>query len=46
MAKPQTLSGKGQDFINDWPFSDVTTTLQYTVIVSERPQFFFEINES
>ena len=45
-AKPQTLSGEGQEIINDWSFSDVTTTLQNTVIVSECPQFFFEINES
>ena len=32
--------------INNWPCSDVTITLQNTAIVSERPQFFFEINES
>jgi len=31
--------------INNWPCSDVTTTLQNTAIVSKR-QFFFEINES
>jgi len=40
------LSGEGQDFINNWPFSDVTTTLENTAIVSERPELFFEINES
>jgi len=40
------LNGEGQDFINNWSCSDVTTTLQNTAIVSERPQFFFEGNES
>jgi len=40
------LSGEGQDFINNWPCSDVTTTLQNTAIVTEYLQFFFEINES
>ena len=40
------LSGEGPDFINNWPFSDVTTTLENTAIVSERPELFFEINES
>ena len=39
------LSGEGQDFINDWSFSDIITTSQNTVIVSECPQFFFEINK-
>jgi len=43
---PAKLSGEGQDFINIWPCSDVTTSLQNTAIVSERQQFFFEINES
>jgi len=28
MADPAKLSGEGQDFINNWPCSDVTTTLQ------------------
>jgi len=32
--------------VNNWPCSDVTTPLQNTAIVSERPQFFFKINES
>jgi len=27
-AKPATLSDEGQDFINNWPCSDVTTTSQ------------------
>jgi len=45
-AEPSKESGEGQDFINNWPCSDVTTTLQNTSILSERPQFFFEINES
>ena len=27
-AKPAKLNGEGQDFINNWPCSDVTTTLQ------------------
>jgi len=27
-VKPAKLSGEGQDFINNWPCSDVTTTLQ------------------
>jgi len=40
------LSEEGQDFINNWPCSDVTTALENTAVVSERPQFFFEINES
>jgi len=40
------LSGEGQNFINNWPCSDVTATLQKIAIVSESPQFFFEINES
>jgi len=40
------LSGEGQYFINNWPCSDVTTTLQNIAVVSERPQFFFESNES
>jgi len=25
---PATLNGEGQDFINNWPSSDLTTTLQ------------------
>jgi len=45
-AKLSKVSGEGQEFINNWPCSDVTTTLQNTAIVSERPQFFFKINES
>jgi len=40
------LRAEGQDFIHSWPRSDVATTLQNTAIVSERPQFFFELNES
>jgi len=39
-VKPSKLSGEGQDFINfinNCPSSDVTTTLQNTAIVSERP---------
>jgi len=32
--------------INNWPCSDVTTTLQNTAIVSERLRFFFEIKKS
>jgi len=32
--------------IKQLALSGVTTTLQNTAIVSERPQFFFEINES
>jgi len=38
---PAKLCGEGQDFINNWPCSDVITTLQNTAIVSECPQFFF-----
>jgi len=32
--------------INNWPCSDVTTTLKNTAVVSERLQFIFEIDKS
>jgi len=45
---PAKLTGEGQDFINNnqLPLFWRNHSFTKTAIVSERPQFFFEINES